>query len=163
MEIRRIQKNDTLALLQFYNGLSSESKRLFRPLGEQTTLDACEKIIAANAEADGTKYDLIAREDRRIIGWSFLWELDEPAPTFGIGIVDVFQGKGLGRQLMDAVMKFAVSAQIAQIKLTVVQENSNAWRMYQRRGFVITGEFLDKDGLMYFRMVNQLQPYSEMS
>lgn len=157
MTLRQIAPRDTDALLNFYNGLSQPSKRTFRPLGEQTTREVCAKIIAENAEPNRIKYDLVADENGEIIGWSFLWGLNEPAPTFGIGIADAFQGRGLGRQLMDAILEFARNSNISRINLTVVQDNDIAWRLYQRRGFEITGEFLDTDGLMYFRMTAELK------
>jgi ribosomal protein S18 acetylase RimI-like enzyme len=157
MEIRQIEKADATPLMQFYNGLSQASKRTFRPLGEQTTPVVCEKIIAENNAPGNKKFDLVASENGQIIGWSFLWGLNEPAPTFGIGIADAFQCQGLGKQLMDAILEYARNSNIPRIILTVVQENQIAWRMYQRRGFQITGEFLDTDGLMYFRMTAELK------
>ena len=54
---------------------------------------------------------------------------------------------------MDLVMRVARERGLPRVLLTVVQDNDTARRMYERRGFVISGEFVSEDDrLPYHRM-----------
>ena len=151
--IRRLQPGEAEALAGFYNGLSREAIRTFRPLGISTTVDVCAKIAFANGAGVETRFDLIALSGARIVGWSFLWDLDTEKPSFGLATADDQRRKGLGRELMDRVMAVARERGLARVFLTVVKDNDAAWRMYERRGFAKQGEFVEKgDGLTYLRM-----------
>ncbi|MBN2308605.1 MAG: GNAT family N-acetyltransferase [Candidatus Hydrogenedentes bacterium] len=152
-EIRRVREGDAGALLAFYNSLGPGSKRMFRPLGDETILEECEKIIADNRAGIETKYDLVATEGGRVVGWAFLWEMDCGMPTFGLAVADSHRGQGLGSRLMDAVIEAGRAAGKSKVVLTVVQDNEKARRMYERRGFVRTGETVgEHDGLPYYVM-----------
>lgn len=170
--IRRLAPGDAEALVAFYNGLSEASKRTFRPLDVMTSVETCAGIVHANTQAVPTKYDLVGADGARIVGWCFLWDRatapdvvgshgdgegsGELAPTFGLAVADAYQGQGLGSALMSRVMAWARDAAIPAILLTVVQDNVVAWRLYERAGFVRTGEFVGDDGLPYYRMRAQL-------
>jgi putative acetyltransferase len=154
--IRRIRPGDADALVAFYNGLSARSKRTFRPLDHVATWDTCEEIVRDNELEPEKKFDLIALHEDRIVGWSFVWDLQSGEPVFGLGIADAYQGRGLGSELMDRVIEVAREHRLGKVHLTVVQDNRVAWRMYEKRGFVRYGEFVGKDELPYFRMVAEL-------
>ncbi len=158
MEIRRLTPQDAETLARFYNGLSEESKRTFRPLGPKTTPEICREVARANRPEADEKFDLIALAEGEIIGWCFLWDLKSPEPTFGLAVADAYQGKGLGSTLMDRVMAEARARGLATVILTVVTDNERAWRLYQKRGFVRYGTFLGDDGLWYYRMRARLSP-----
>ena len=57
---------------------------------------------------------------------------------------------------MDRLLAFAVQHKIRHVKLTVVQDNEKAWRMYERRGFINEESMVGTDGLPYFYMVADL-------
>ncbi len=154
--IRQIKSGDENVLVDFYNGLSESSIQTFRPLGYKTTLSVCEDIIQDNSPEIDKKFDLVALHETRIVGWSFLWNIESNEPTFGLGVADDFQGKGLGSKLIDSAMKTARERGLKKVLLTVVQDNQVAWQMYERRGFVKYGKFVGEDGLDYFRMVAEL-------
>ena len=156
--LRRIQPGEGSALVEFYNGLSAPSRRTFRPLGRTTQLKDCEAIVQENRPEIDQKFDLVAVHGTQIVGWSFLWKLESEKPTFGLGIADTYQGKGLGSALMDGVMKAARERGLRKVFLTVVKDNEVAWKMYEKRGFVRDGEYYDaKDALPYFRMAAELE------
>lgn len=153
--LRRIEASDAEALMAFYNALSWASKRTFRPLGEKTTLGKCEEVIRENTPERERKLDIVACEDGRIAGWSFLWNLQADAPTFGLAVADAFHGQGLGSQLMDCVLSSADERGIAKIALTVVCDNDKAREMYLRRGFMLQQAFTGEDGLPYYGMTRE--------
>ncbi|MCP4643933.1 MAG: GNAT family N-acetyltransferase [bacterium] len=152
LEIRRLGARDAEALAFFYNRLSVESRRTFRPLGPEAHVNACDEVVLGNVGLDEIKFDLVAIADGTVVGWAFLWDIHTSKPTFGLAVDDACHGTGLGSRLMDAVMDEARRRGIPWVQLTVVQDNERAWRMYQRRGFAQTGEHVGDDGLSYFKM-----------
>jgi ribosomal protein S18 acetylase RimI-like enzyme len=156
--IRRLQPGDEERLARFYNGLSRASRRTFRPLGWETDSTQCAEIVRENQE--GSKYDLVvvtgSEEGAEIVGWSFVWDLWSEKPSFGLGIADAYQGRGLGGTIMGQVLADVCAAGVGRVYLTVVQDNYVAYGMYGRRGFVRYGETLGEDGLAYYKMVADL-------
>ncbi|MCX5757244.1 MAG: GNAT family N-acetyltransferase [Candidatus Hydrogenedentes bacterium] len=160
IDIRPIRPGDAQALAAFYNGLAEASKRTFHPLGDTTTVEACDTVIAENAPGAGKKYDAVALADGRIVGWSFLWSLQSGSPTFGLGVADGCQGQRLGSRLMDHILGEAARRGISKISLTVVQDNDRARSMYERRGFVRQEAFVGEDGLSYYYMTAEFPSYN---
>ncbi len=154
--INQIQAGDAKSLASFYNGLSAPSKRTFHPLGDVTTTQRCDEIVADN-KPGGVKYDLVAWDGGCIVGWSFLWNWNVEAPTFGLGVADTHHGQGLGGRLMDAVLAHGLERGATKIALTVVQDNDKARGMYERRGFTIQSAFIGDDGLPYYGMAAQFR------
>jgi len=152
MAIRRIAAGDAGSLASFYNGLSEESKRLFRPLDVVTSAAVCEGVIRDNEALPEEKLDLVAIADGRIVGWGFVHGLRSPDPVLGLSVADAWRARGVGTALLDAVMAAARERRLAKVTLTVVQENDVARGMYERRGFVRTGALVGEDGLDYYRM-----------
>lgn len=157
MFIRPLAEQDAPALLTFYNTLSPESIRLFRPLGLSTTLAVCQQIIAENRLALPTRYDLAAWDGSEMIGWVFIAELTTAHPYLGLAVADRMHGQGLGNRLLDQIMQWARLQRLPAVNLTVVQDNLRAIHLYQKYGFVMNGaEIGATDQLPYYRMVAQL-------
>jgi len=154
--VRRLGRDDGEALAAFYNGLSAESKRTFRPLGVTTMVETCNDIIQDNLAAPPAKFDLVAVDGVAIVGWAFVWGLNgsdtDSELLFGLGVADSHQHMGIGTRLTTAVMTRARAARLPRVVLTVVQDNTIAWRLYEKQGFVRYGEFVGDDGLPYYRM-----------
>ena len=159
--IRQIRPDDAAALADFYNGLSAASIRTFRPIGTKATLEACTQIIEHNSPEIANRFDLVACDGPKIVGWGFLCDLHTDKPTLGLGVADECQGQRLGRALMDAVLAYAVQQGIPEVGLTVVCDNEKAQQMYERRGFVKTDRFIGDDGLSYYRMAADLSACSD--
>ena len=157
--IGRITSGDAAALATFYNSLSPAAIRTFRPLGTSTSVEASQHVVMANATRPEARFDLLAWRQDRIAGWCFLWDLPTAQPFFGLGIADANRGQGLGATLLDRVMQEVRKRALPRVYLTVVKDNSIAWRMYQKQGFVRYDEYLDEaDGETYFRMVWHHRP-----
>ena len=151
--VRRLCPGDAEALCSFYNGLSPESIRTFRPLGAETTIEACRNTVADNGPERDAKLDIVAWKAGAVIGWCFIWKLETAKPLFGLGVADEQQGQGIGTALARHVMALAAEREIDCIHLTVVKDNLRARAIYKRVGFVAYGEFTDDtDALPYVRM-----------
>ena len=123
--IRQLAPGDAAPLAAFYNGLSADAIRTFRPISYSTTKEVCQGIVQGNLSDE--KHDLVAVHGERIVGWSFIWSLSEEQPTFGLGVADAYQRQGLGTALMEGVLEVARQRRLPDVFLTVVQENKVAW------------------------------------
>lgn len=154
VHLRQLRTDDAPRLVAFYNGLSTRSRRLFRPLGWTADLQQCQDVVEAACAGD--RFDVVAVEDDRIVGWAFLTRMREPTPHLGIACAEDHHGQGLGTRLMQTVMEHARAHDKQAVDLIVVQENDRARRLYEKHGFHVTGTHTGDDGLDYFRMVARL-------
>jgi GNAT superfamily N-acetyltransferase len=69
-------------------------------------------------------------------GYGFV---DEAVPEFSIGIESTHRGRGIGRQLLNAVIAEARERQLPGLSLSVEEENTTARRLYDSAGFVVVG------------------------
>ena len=148
--IRPLRPDDALRVQVFYNNLSADARRLFRPMGWTASLDDCVRAVQ-DAEA-GLRYDLALESAGRIVGWAFLQRMDQPRAHLGIGVADEFAGRGYGRKLMDGLVAEARRRGKEGIGLVAVQSNERALGLYRRFGFKVEGEHSGPDGQSYFRM-----------
>ena len=64
--------------------------------------------------------------------------------SFGISITEAYQGRGVGRALMNACLDFADNwANYARVELTVHADNARAVKLYQSLGFEHEGRLRD--------------------
>jgi diamine N-acetyltransferase len=98
----------------------------------------------AAAEAD---IFLIADIDARPIGYAQFGAVEIPAPGRSSGdqelrrlyVESAFQGRGIGRQLLDAALDHPRLKGAANVFLDVWEENDGARRLYERYGFAVVG------------------------
>lgn len=153
--IRALRPEDELCLQTFYNGLDTDAKTLFRPLGWSAALDECEKIV--RDMLDGKRYDIVIDLSGRIKGWAFAAELDRDYPVFGIGLTDRLRGQGFGRRMMAEVIDHVRAKGNKGLDLTVVQTNDRARTLYERFSFQVRDKLTGTDGLEYYSMRLEFQ------
>lgn len=59
--------------------------------------------------------------------------------TVGVGVLQAWQGQGIGRALMERVERTARAAGIRRLELTVMVRNERAIALYRRLGYVEEG------------------------
>ena len=146
--IREIRSTDAVAFCFFYNtALGAQSKEMFHPLGEHVDDDHCRHIASAGFD----RMDLVVtwstqREEQSgigvkkpeaIVGWAFWTESLERKPSIGIALADAHQGRGLGKDLLKALIRMAEKAQLEELRLNVFVENERAINLYHSLGFEI--------------------------
>jgi ribosomal protein S18 acetylase RimI-like enzyme len=124
--LNRLRRPDgrTLAVLEEYD------REAFGPAGLRTY------DLAVMAEA-GAVY--VATSEDEIIGACQLMRvLDEPTFGYVVGfyVRPEWQGRGLGRRLLEAVAHECHETRIDGLLLTVAPENSRAMSLYASAGFV---------------------------
>ncbi len=73
----------------------------------------------------------------KLIGICNISHGKEKASIFGFGIASSFQGKGYGRLFLNQVMNMLQKEEIKSITLHVGSENTRAFSLYTRIGFII--------------------------
>jgi ribosomal protein S18 acetylase RimI-like enzyme len=113
-----------LAVLEEYD------REAFGPAGLRTY------DLAVMAEAGAV---FLAMNDEEILGACQLMRvLDEPAFGYIVGfyVRPAWQGKGMGRRLLEAVAHECREMRIDGLMLTVAPENTRAMNLYTNAGFV---------------------------
>ncbi|MEU7904048.1 GNAT family N-acetyltransferase [Actinoplanes sp. NPDC049118] len=93
-----------------------------------------------------------------LVGFVLFHPVDKDRPAEGHCIVRLmigrqFQGRGLGRQALEAAVEWIVRERgVGRVRLSVVPSNSVARGLYTSAGFVETGE-LDHDEIVMVRNV----------
>ena len=76
----------------------------------------------------------------RMIGYFFLWYFDRPVPLLGIALQPEYQGKGLGKALIELLVTEAFVAGRDGIELTTGLDNHRAFALYEKIGFSHWGD-----------------------
>jgi [ribosomal protein S18]-alanine N-acetyltransferase len=71
-----------------------------------------------------------------LVGFALVQQIVDEASLLDICISPVHQGRGLGRQLMEQLIRDAISRQAVVIMLEVRESNQSAIQLYQSLGFV---------------------------
>ena len=90
---------------------------------------------------------LVAEIDARLIGYAQFGAVEIPARDHAPGdqelrrlyVQSAFQGRGIGRQLLDAALEHPCLKAAANVFLDVWDENDGALRLYERYGFAVVG------------------------
>jgi ribosomal protein S18 acetylase RimI-like enzyme len=152
--LRPLAGDDAPSLLSFYNGVSAATKRTFRPLGEATSLQVCQRIVGDSVQPSSARIDFVCSLQGRMLGWAFIAPLAKDHPDLGVCVTDEFQGRKLGTALLGQVLEAARLRGLSPIYLLVVKDNQRALRWYERNGFSVYGDSYDEgDQLHYFHML----------
>ncbi len=132
LKIRRLRKTDVNEFYEFFTCLSEKTKNFFHPhpFDRETAERLCK-------EKDKNTVRFIAIMDDKIVGYGFLWNLNSDFPSLGICVRDDFQGKGIGKTLMEHLINTAKNKNKKGLILTVYKDNEKALNLYKRYGFEI--------------------------
>lgn len=93
----------------------------------------------------------LATADGAVVGFAE-WAYDESDGTYGLGGIVIDhrqQGRGLGRAALDALVAHLRAQPVpGVVVLTVHPDNERARGLYERYGFVATGELIEDELVM---------------
>lgn len=140
--IRDLRSEDAAALYQCFCAFSEASLRVFR--SQPFTL-AEARMLAAQAGQPGCMraIGLVGGEAAGYASLSWAGST-ESYPMLSIGVADPFQGKGLGRKMMEHLLGWAQGRGFPGVDLWVFKDNWRALRLYSTLGFRLTGEATDQ-------------------
>lgn len=92
----------------------------------------------------------VCETEQKIMGYAVLMMVLDEAHLLNISIAKPFQGKGLGRQLLEKMMSLGKGKGAANMFLEVRVSNTNAIHLYESAGFnemaIRRGYYPAKDG-----------------
>lgn len=143
--VRYPEGGDVKKMLKYINELSKE-RTFIRYQGEQETLESETKYLKSRLEAIKNKktVHLLAFSNNRLIAATDIHMMDKTEKhvgIFGISVIKDFRGKGLGKLLMELILKEA-KKEIPEIKIVtlgVYSTNDIARSLYEKLGFIEYG------------------------
>ncbi len=165
LAVRRLVAGDRAALQTFNRELSAASRRLFLPHAYDDATVA--KALARSEAGEDLLLGLFAGE--RQVGYFFLWYFTRPVPLLGIGLLDDFQGRGLGRPMMELLLAAARESDRDGVELTTCLDNERAFALYRKVGFEYYADVKNRQGdgiwvterAMFYRIRPGAQPMTE--
>ena len=157
--IEKAKPSDAKELLEYLKKVGSESDNLtFGAEGMPFTVEQEASFIEG---VNSSEYStlIVARYDGEIIGIANLdvsnRERLKHKGELGISVLKDYWGNGIGRLLMQEIIKFAIFRGIEVIQLNVRSDNERAIKLYEKFGFEkcgvipgnmkINGKFIDCD------------------
>lgn len=130
------------ALKEFNTRLSKKTRDHFLPHSykEPTLTEYCKRAEKGQDAA------YLLWDTDKVVGYFFLWKMDIPTPILGIGLADEYQGRGLGKKLMNILINRAKDEDRQGIELTTVLDNDAAYQLYLSCGFEYLGDVENQAG-----------------
>lgn len=166
--IRYPEVGDLEKLLNFINEISDE-RTFIRYQGEHETKESEEKWLKGRLEEIDNKktVHLLAFSDNELAGATEIHLRDKTEKhigVFGITVAKTFRGEGIGKILMDLIIKEAIKelSELRMITLEVYSTNENAKNLYRKMGFVdygllpegITRNNKFEDAVLMYKKIN---------
>jgi putative acetyltransferase len=103
------------------------------------------KVEESCRDTDPDNHVMVAVLDEKVVGIAGLHAMKHPRRRhcgwIGISVHTAYQGKGIGKKLMETLMDIADNYLcLVRIDLTVFSDNEQAINMYKNFGFVVEGE-----------------------
>lgn len=99
------------------------------------------KSFWQEASNDKAYYLLAIDEEAEqlVIGYTGMWVLFDEAQITNVAVSPVYQNKGVGRQMMKAIIQIAKAKRANAMTLEVRPSNSSAVHLYESLGFKSVG------------------------
>lgn len=137
--VRQCEPKDIAAVREIYSQQHAYAGTLQLPY---PTLDLWQNRLEQLTKGS---YSYVAEVDGKVIGQLSL-DLDQSlrrrhVASFGMGVKQEFQGKGVGSKLLTSAIDVAENwLNVERLELTVYTDNESAIALYKKHGFVIEGE-----------------------
>jgi len=143
VEIRPIQPDDEQRMIQFHKGLSERSvyMRYFETLsfGTRTAHARLARICLVDPECEDVRIALCRDSqsaDPKIVGVARLSKLGTPGNAqVALLVLDEFQGRGLGTELLRQLIQGARDQKIVQIQAEMLRDNIVIQKVLRKLGF----------------------------
>jgi RimJ/RimL family protein N-acetyltransferase len=164
--IRRPMEKDAEALISYSKELFASTDQVLTTLEEYTTTIADEKTWIRNLNETPNATALVAEVNDSIIGLLFFIpnskKKNSHTGEFGVSVHSSYQGIGIGRALIEKLIKWANdNDQVEKVYLNVFSTNHNAIRLYKSLGFIEEGRHIKAARQLTGGYIDVLQMYIE--
>lgn len=130
--IRQFEEDDLEDLTQMYVTLDEVNRTMgLPPIGEDSL-----KTWLQSLTEEG--WHVLAFDDETVVGHVGVGSADAPDPEFTIFVLDEYQNRGIGTELIKHTIASAAESDHRSITLHVTTDNDQAISVYQNIGFKIT-------------------------
>lgn len=81
----------------------------------------------------------VATQEKEVIGYAGMWHMADEGEVINIAVSSTNRCKGIGAQLLEALLEEAIAHQLTSVFLEVRENNKTAQSLYKRHGFNIIG------------------------
>lgn len=147
--IRELVPGDMEQILEFFDQMAGDTRAMFnrgdvnriRVIDYLEGRTPTEKHFCATVNVDGKE---------KIVGYTFLWELDKSIPWLGIAVHERWKGFHLGRVLMEHLDRYVLDHGYGGLMLTSVPANIRAHTLYTNMGYEYLGSHMSGE-FMYIK------------
>jgi len=143
MNIRAIRESDSEQFLLLGQALDEETQFMMLEPGERTMTIEEQTQRIRNVLSQDNQIIFVVEHENQLVG--FLGALggnyhrNHHSVHIVIGIRQNFAGQGVGKQLFEALEKWAIVQNLHRLELTVMTHNERALHLYQKMGFKTEG------------------------
>src|SRR5258706_3170267 len=114
-------------------------ERRWHAMQEAPRLEDLRKYVGDKIAA-GTPH-FIALAGTQPVGWCDVYTRPQASwrhnAVLGMGVLRSYRGRGIGAELLNALLHRAKEQGLTRIELTVRVDNANAKKLYEKAGFVV--------------------------
>lgn len=164
--VRKPTEKDAEAIISYSKELFASTDQVLTTLEEYIISVHDERKWIRNLNETSNATVLIAEADNKIIGLLFFIpntkKKNSHTGEFGVSVHPHYQGIGIGRILVERLIKWAKeNEQIEKVCLNVFATNHNAVRLYKNLGFIEEGRHVKAVRQLTGEYVDVLQMYIE--
>ena len=143
MIIRPIQVNDAEGFVELSKKIDESGFMLYEPEERETTVDQQRKSIERILSEKKSIF-FVAEVENKLAGFIAALGGDlkrnQHSAYLVLGVLEDYQGQGIATKLFNRVFEWAKEVEITRLELTVIKDNTKAFNLYRKMGFVLEGE-----------------------
>ena len=156
MIIREFQESDISMIEEFFDQMGTETIRFFN------TNDVNRKFaLKFINEKNRSIIRWLAEENKVMVGYVFLWDIDTTLPWLGIAVRDEYKGQGLGKKLIDHAHDWAEANGKGGVILITAKDNQRGQKLYESMGYQNYGVHPSGELLYIKRFISFEDPETE--
>ena len=151
--IKKFCVEDRKLVVEFFGQMGGESRAFFNR-GDGNKNDALSYFDKNGNEPNKVRFlsSVVDENGEEIMtGYVFAWDMDLYVPTLGIAVREEYQGKGLGRFLMQYLINYLRDNNYGGVMLTTSFANVRGQSLYTRMGFEHIGTHINGEMLYILR------------
>ncbi|MDI4647442.1 GNAT family N-acetyltransferase [Cohnella hashimotonis] len=152
--IRLVEQDDAELIFEYFGALSETTKSIFP--GYPFTAEEASRLAREESNTSGIRRFIVidwspATSSERMAATLWFWDWGCMVPWIGLMVADEYQGKGLGKAMLEHSIQEARSSGKGGILLTTHKENVRGQALYARYGFQTIGRDERGEYLMILR------------
>ncbi|MFJ7975968.1 N-acetyltransferase family protein [Peribacillus sp. JNUCC 23] len=141
--IRPIEVRDAEGFIELSKRIDDSHFMLFEPGERKTTREQQIKSIERILSEKKSIIFVVERENK-LVGFIAAFggnvKRNQHSAYLVLGVLEEFQGQGIASKLFNRVFEWARENELSRLGLTVIKDNSKAFNLYRKMGFILEGE-----------------------